>query len=162
GTLNLSRNDGLVGSGDGTGLLQYRGSIASLNAALDGLVYPLASSTTDMSTMKIDAQADGVAPLSGQVTFSDGLLVVTTTDDVDPGSLRRAFLDAGNLSSPGPTTIRFAILGDGAHTIRPQSPLPPLTSAVLIDGFSQPGYSGVPLVELDGSQSGSATGLEID
>ena len=34
------------------------------------------------------------------------------------------------------------------------SPLPAITTSVLIDGFSQPGYAGTPLIALIGSQSG--------
>ena len=32
---------------------------------------------------------------------------------------------------------------------------------MLIDGFSQPGYAGTPLIELNGSQAGLGDGLTI-
>ena len=51
--------------------------------------------------------------------------------------------------------------GPGVQTIAPISPLPAITRAVLIDGFSQPGYAGTPLIELSGSQAGSGDGLTI-
>ena len=47
------------------------------------------------------------------------------------------------------------------QTIEPVSPLPAITNPVLIDGFSQPGYAGTPLIELNGSQAGGGDGLTI-
>src|SRR5262249_52385995 len=79
--------------------------------------------------------------------------------DSGPGSLRQALLDAN--ASSGADVIDFNI-GSGAQTIQPTSPLPAITDAVLIDGTSQPGYAGTPLIELDGSQAGTgAIGLIV-
>src|SRR5262249_10566708 len=58
-------------------------------------------------------------------------------------------------------TIDFNISGPGVQTIAPLSPLPTITNPVRIDGESQPGYSGTPLIELNGSQAGSGDGLLI-
>src|SRR3954451_20222126 len=69
---------------------------------------------------------------------------VTSTDDAGPGSLRQAILDA-NAKAPGPHAIDFEIPGAGVHTITPATPLPSITRSVLIDGFSQEGYAGLPL-----------------
>src|SRR5262249_60278477 len=62
---------------------------------------------------------------------------------------------------PGLGRIEFAIPGTGVHTITPLVPLPPITTSVLIDGFSQPGYSGAPLIEISGRAHGSSDGLTI-
>jgi Concanavalin A-like lectin/glucanases superfamily len=86
--------------------------------------------------------------------------LVTTTADSGPGSLRQAIIDSDNAPSTS-NTIDFAIPGSGVQTILPQSPLPGITQAVLIDGTSQPGYAGTPLIELSGSQAGGGDGLEI-
>src|SRR5205807_2486804 len=91
---------------------------------------------------------------------------VNTSDDVndavpDPAhfSLREAILAAN--SHPGQDVIRFD-LPDQDRTIAPLSPLPDITDPVIIDGRSQPGYQGLPLVELDGSKAGAgADGLRI-
>jgi hypothetical protein len=72
--------------------------------------------------------------------------VVTTTADTGPGSLRQAILDSN--ASLG-STIAFSI-GSGTQRIRPLSDLPTLSTAT-IDGTTQPGYSGSPLIEIDGS-----------
>ncbi|HKI21136.1 MAG TPA: LamG-like jellyroll fold domain-containing protein, partial [Isosphaeraceae bacterium] len=85
--------------------------------------------------------------------------VVTNTDDSGDGSLRWAILDSNATRDSGSNIIRFAIPGDGVHTIAfSSSPL--VTSSVLIDGWSQPGYGGLPLINLDGQGQGG-DGLRI-
>ena len=64
---------------------------------------------------------------------------VTSTADTGAGSLRQAILDAN--ASLGLDTIAFNIIGSGVHTIVPATPLPPITDAVTIDGYTQPGSS---------------------
>ena len=85
---------------------------------------------------------------------------MTTTADSGPGSLRQAILDS-NAATGGTNTIDFNIPGSGVHVIAPLSPLPAITNPVLIDGFSQLGYSGTPLIQIDGGQAGAANGLTI-
>ncbi len=95
---------------------------------------------------------------------------VTTTADSGPGSLRQAIVDA-NAQLSGTHTIAFAIAGEGLHSIRPLSPLPKITVATTLDGYTQPGSSvntlttgsnAVLLIELDGSQAGAnADGLAM-
>lgn len=70
-------------------------------------------------------------------------------------TLRAAF-EIANTSAG--TVIDFAIPGPGVHVITPApgwSQLPYLTQPVTVDGASQPGYSGAPLIELSGASSGS-------
>ncbi|MFB2921046.1 S8 family serine peptidase [Aerosakkonema funiforme] len=94
--------------------------------------------------------------------------VVTNTNDSGSGSLRNA-IDWAN-KNPGKDTIRFNIstadpgynASTGAFTIRPTSALPTITDAVVIDGTTQGGFVGKPIIELDGSNAGSNTnGLTI-
>jgi parallel beta-helix repeat protein len=88
--------------------------------------------------------------------------LVTNTADSGLGSLRQAILNANASVNAGtPDIIRFAIPGVGAHTIQLLSQLPDITDPVVIDGTTQPGYSGTPVIELDGSLAGNADGLEI-
>jgi len=86
--------------------------------------------------------------------------LVESTADAGPGSLRQAILDS-NAATGETNPIEFAIPGQGVQTISPLSPLPAITDPVLIDGFSQPGYAGTPLIELSGSQAGGGDGLLI-
>ena len=62
---------------------------------------------------------------------------------------------------PSTSTILFDI-GSGTQTIAPSSALPQITHAVVIDGTSQTGFSGSPLIVLNGTKAGSETnGLDI-
>jgi len=73
-------------------------------------------------------------------------------------TLRAAF---GAANATAGTVIDFAIPGVGVHSIAPGSQLPPLTQSVTVDGTSQPGYSGVPLIELSGSSAGAVPGIDL-
>ncbi len=89
--------------------------------------------------------------------------LVSNVADSGPGSLRQAILDAN--AHAGADVIDFAI-GSGTQSIAvgstTSSPLPTITDSVTLDGTSQPGYSGTPLIELDGTSAGTnATGLVL-
>lgn len=75
-------------------------------------------------------------------------LVVTNIDDSGAGSLRQAILDAN--ANAGFDTISFDIAGGGHQTIDLATPLPAVADATTIDGTTQPGYAGTPLIELSG------------
>ena len=87
--------------------------------------------------------------------FSSLNFTVTTTADSGPGSLRQAILDAN--ANPATDIISFAIPGTGVHTIAPLSPLPTIADPVAIDGTTQPGYTGTPLIELNGTSAGATS-----
>jgi photosystem II stability/assembly factor-like uncharacterized protein len=93
-----------------------------------------------------------VETLEGRVL--PATFMVLNTNDSGAGSLRQAILDSNNTS--GPNTIQFSI-GSGVQTITPRSPLPTVFIPVTIDGTSQPGYNGTPIIELNGSQAGTNT-----
>jgi hypothetical protein len=81
---------------------------------------------------------------------------VTTTNDTGAGSLRKAITDAN--ASPGLDYITFNVGPPGSPiTILPKSALPIITSPVVIDGTTEPGYSGSPLVEIRGDNIFVAT-----
>jgi parallel beta-helix repeat protein len=91
--------------------------------------------------------------------------VVTNTYDngnnANPvaGSLRWAVVAANKQG--GSNTIDFKI-GKGVQTISLVDPLPQLNSTVTIDGTTQPGYSGAPLIVLNGANAGySSVGLDL-
>ena len=62
-------------------------------------------------------------------------------------------------TQPGIDTIDFAI-GSGVQTITPLSALPTITHSVVIDGTSQPGFAGTPLINLSGAAI-SGNGLTV-
>ncbi len=94
------------------------------------------------------------------------LTVTTITDNGNntaptAGSLRAAILQANAQPAGTLTTIDFKI-GTGLQMIQPPDALPQITRPVVIDGTTQPGYSGVPIIDIDGTLAGSsATGLTV-
>jgi uncharacterized repeat protein (TIGR01451 family) len=90
-------------------------------------------------------------------------LFVTTNADSGTGSLRQAILDANNAAVCNvPCTIGFNLPG-GQLTIAPPTSLPAITAGgVTIDATTQPGYSGAPLITLDGSSNPNpSAGLQL-
>ena len=88
---------------------------------------------------------------------SSGVFVVNSTADTDicvaggECTLRGA-LNLANAGSEPPYTITFNISGDAPHTIAPATDLPTITVPVIIKG-KPAGYSGVPVIILDGSSA---------
>lgn len=95
---------------------------------------------------------------TGDTVARDG--VVTLREAITAANYRQA---VGDVPNPGwgPAVIRFSIPGAGAHTISPRSALPALRGNVTIDGTSEPGYAGTPLIRLDGWAAGWADGLSL-
>src|SRR3972149_10561232 len=137
------------GSGDAIGRSNMNAKLAALGKSLFALAIVAA-----LASIASPAQA--------------ATLTVNTTDDRDDGScnashcsLREAIQAANN--HVGPDTISFAIPGPGPHIIaiegRPPASehAPPgfwlLNDGTVIDGTTQPGYTGGPMIVLDGSRS---------
>src|SRR6476661_8316828 len=89
-----------------------------------------------------------------------GTHTVTNKDDSGIGSLRDA-IEKANLN-PGFDTINFDISGPAPHIIDLVQALPVITSPVLIDGQSQPGYTNTPKIELNGSSIPASDGTTIN
>ena len=87
---------------------------------------------------------------------TETIQTVTITDDDGPGSLRQAIVAAN--AAGGNEEIEFAIPNSPA-IIELLSPLPPLTTAVIIDGSTEPGYAGIPVISIDGGEAGSSDGI---
>jgi parallel beta-helix repeat protein len=77
----------------------------------------------------------GVA--ASDVPAQAATFTVINTNDAGAGSLRSAMLAARQL--PTQDEIKFAIPGNGPHTITPATTLPVITQPVAIRGYSQPG-----------------------
>ncbi len=83
------------------------------------------------------------------VEVGSSALVVTNTNDSGAGSLRQAIVTAN--TQPGTQTITFNIPGAAPGTpalIQAASSLPAITEPVIVNGTSQPGYDGLPIVEI--------------
>ncbi len=76
------------------------------------------------------------------------------TFDSGSGSLRQAIIDSNGV--PGRNSISFNITPSAAsYVIDVQNALPAITNPVLIDGTSQPGYSGIPIITLNDVGTGA-------
>ena len=108
------------------------------------------------------------------ICFSGTITVNTTSDSSTAGdgacSLREAISNAnanadqtsGDCASgdPGLDIIVFKIPGAAPFTIVPATPLPLITDPLILDATSQTGFSGSPIIELDGEIS-HGIGIEI-
>ncbi|WP_367391996.1 HYR domain-containing protein [Lewinella sp. LCG006] len=103
-----------------------------------------------VTALQIDPATSNTSELAGCTTVQ---LVVTNTNDSGPGSLRAA-ITAVN-ANPAIDNITFNINGGGPQTITPLTGLPAISDAgIIIDGTSQPGYAGTPLITIDGTNVG--------
>ena len=111
------------------------------------------------ATAAVEAAADcvGVECAATTTTFT-----VNSMDDSDDGtcdgshcSLREA-LDAAE-AHDAQSLIDFAIPGEPPFVIEPTSALPWVYDDIAIDGTSQTGYDGAPVVEISGTEAGDAT-----
>src|SRR5437868_1061746 len=91
------------------------------------------------------------------VMAKSATFVVTNAASSGTGSIRDAITQAN--SNPGPDVISFNL--PGAAQIHLTSPLPAITEPVRIDGTTQPGYAGSPLLQIDGSLVSNSAGLSI-
>jgi len=97
----------------------------------------------------------GLEPLEGRALLAS--LMVTNTLDSGAGSLRQAITDADAAS--GSSTIGFAIPGTGVQTIGLATALPAISRPVTIDGTTQAGYAGSPLVAINGPSQTPVGGM---
>ncbi len=102
-------------------------------------------------------------------TVSAANFVVNSADDHNDGTCNgadctlREAINAANAGAGG-DTITFNIPGGGVRTINVSGALGALTitKGVTIDGTTQPGFGGAPLIELNGANAGSISGLTIN
>lgn len=142
---------------------------ANLPAAPEGFDF-VSATATDL-TDRGSGPANDTSEFSGALPIGGCSLVVSTTADSGPGSLREAIYCANSL--PDIQTIEFSVPGAGPHLIKPQSALPAILDPVVIDGYTQPGSSPntnpvgqglntVLQVHIDGENAGDfASGLRI-
>jgi CSLREA domain-containing protein len=112
------------------------------------------------------AQVLTAFPFGAQRANAAGIYIVTTTVDGGDGlcdasecTLREA-IGAAN-ADPG-SEIHFGLAVDPPFTITPLVPLPPITAPTTIDGTTQPGFDGGPVIFLDGTDTdGDSSGLVV-
>jgi streptogramin lyase len=125
----------------------------------DGGVHSFSASLQTHGSQTITATDTVNSAITGSATILVAFMV-TNTNDSGAGSLRQAILDAN--AHPGLDLIDFDIAAGGVQTIMPLSALPTITDPVIIDGTSEPGFAGTPIIKLDGTSAGaSANGLDL-
>lgn len=102
------------------------------------------------------AIARAIEPLEDRLLMA--VFTVTNANDSGTGSLRWAIDQSNNTG--GFDTIAFN-LPSANRVIRPASELPGIWDAAIIDGGTQPGYVGRPLVQIDGANAGGAVGIKL-
>ena len=124
--------------------------------------------TVELSNPHEATIADG----SGVVSIADNdpsVFVVNSNADSSDGActaapgnctLREAILAAN--ASPGPARIEFQIGPGGAQTIAVASPLPPIDDPVTIDGQTEPGFMGQPLIEVSAAPGVGPVGIDVE
>ena len=136
----------------------------ALGVAPDGVSGALTGTPTTPGTYNFTVKVtDSIGDFGTQPLTLLVNALVSTTADSGAGSLRQAILDV-NAAQPGPQplSILFNISGAGVQTISPTTPLQALTQPTILDATTQPGYTGTPLIELNGTNAGTpATGLHI-
>lgn len=124
-----------------------------------------------VSTMVVAALSIVSAPPASAASFT-----VNSTGDQSDGNLSDAWCDADTQTPGDQCTLRAALevsnhkagqdtinfdIGTGAVKISPTSALPTLTDPLIIDGTTQAGFSGTPLIEVNGDASAATVGLDL-
>ena len=180
-TANLTVNSG----GNGQASITVTGTLASINSALRTLTFTASQGFVGSTSLQVSINDLGNSGPGGAKTAMNSVsitvipsLAVTTANDVADGntssiasllatpgpdgkiSLREAMLAINNTA--GQYAITFAIPGGGVQTLPLASALPALANGMTIDGTSQPGYAGSPLIVIDGSATPAGTiGLAV-
>src|SRR5262245_28645956 len=82
------------------------------------------------------------------------VFLVNNANDSGPGSLRQACLDANRMPAADAINFTIPIVQQTKPNIKPTLPLPALADPVIVDGTTEPGYTGPPLVLLTGGKIG--------
>jgi CSLREA domain-containing protein len=122
-------------------IVEFQGSLGlgrllfgTVLTALALLLHPAAGSAT---TITVNSAADTTAN-DGACTLREAITAAST----NTASGAAAGECAAGQAFPIVDTIEFNISGSGVHTINATSSLPPITEAVLIDGYTQPANGG--------------------
>jgi len=86
--------------------------------------------------MLTGALGAGIFALGAATSAQAANIPVNDAGDSGPGTLRAAINTANNTPLVE-DTIKFAIPGNGVHTITPLTPLPTITAPVKINGYTQ-------------------------
>ncbi|MBE9032255.1 DUF4347 domain-containing protein, partial [filamentous cyanobacterium LEGE 11480] len=155
-------------------------TITNPTPAIFEITIPAGLATVDLTVTPIDdavAEADELLQLilepdaaytarnlsTGNITIAANDTAVTQLNDQGEGSLRQAILNAN--ASPGADIITFNLNGTGqdVRVINLTTALPAITDPIVLDATFQAGFAGSPIVEINGTNVGSASnGLTLN
>jgi Cadherin domain len=119
----------------------------------------------DVNLINLNVDTSNTFYVTNATDLSNGdvssIAALLANDGGDGISLREAISAANNTAngSAGADQIRFAIPGLPTQTIFVGAELPRIYEAISIDGSTQPGFSGAPLIELRGNGTAGVDGL---
>ena len=149
--VSLSDNTGLPGGGSASAWTVFCSNGTGGDADNDGYCSgPGAADDCDDNNPAIypgaPERCDGLDNDCDGIVDNGFTIQVINTNDAGPGSFRQAILDANAM--PGAENIHFNIGGGGPQSITVTTALPTITSAVCIDGSTQPLWSGTPIISI--------------
>jgi parallel beta-helix repeat protein len=141
-------------------LARLTGADVAASTDLTGHAARAADWDLERSVGAVEATTVVGASVQASWSWTLATYTVTNTNDAGAGSLRQAILDAN--ANAGADTVAFAIGGGGVQTINVAAALPSIDDQLLIDGRTQAGYAGAPLIVLNGSAAAAdADGLVL-
>lgn len=151
--MNTDRGAPIGGTARRRRLLHLLMAVALVSAPL--LLFA-GSEAFAVAILTVNSSGDAPDLVPGDGICDTGAMTPTS----DPECTLRAAIEEAN--QPGPEReIAFSIPDEGVATIRPASPLPPVTRRLNLDATTQPGFGGAPIVVIDGSALTGGYGLEI-
>src|SRR5215211_1125086 len=122
-----------------------------LVATLTILIMLLVAKPAQAATITVNTNADD-SIANNNCTLREAITAANTNAAVDQCAAAESLVT---------DTIRFGI-STGVQTISPSSALPTISNPLTIDGTTQPGYAGSPIIELNGASAGAGVdGLTI-
>lgn len=114
------------------------------------------------ATITVTSAADGNVR-DGALTLREAVHIAQGDIPIATLTPQEQTLVAGTPRLPGLDEIVFAVPGAGPHTIALASQLPNIVESINLDATTQPGYSGMPLIEIDGAAiaSPNAAGITV-
>jgi len=137
------------------------GNNVTINITTTAGAVGTATASASATAAETDPNAADNTAVTATATITGSTVIVTNTNDSGAGSLRQALLDANGSVCTATCNVQFAI-GSGAQTIALSSGLPSVSVPIVIDGATQPGYSGTPLISIDVfNDTGASPGLNL-
>ncbi|MCP3956603.1 MAG: CSLREA domain-containing protein, partial [bacterium] len=159
---------GVLTANDGAGSIAYTGGTVPAGGSCTVTVEVTGAAGTHVNlTGDLTSDAGNSGTATDTLTIASGFVVDSSGDTGDTSAgdgscvasgggctLRAAIEEANALA--GSETIVFDIGGGGAQTITLGSVLPTISGDLVIDGSTQPGFMGTPLITVDANGLGGA------